>query len=288
MEDHPSHAVNNNLFGAKSIADASLAVGVERFVMISTDKAVNPRNVMGATKRFAELYVRSRNSARSATRFCMVRFGNVLGSACSVLPIWSRQLSDAAPITVTHPEMTRFFMTIPEAAQLVIQAGALSPAEANGADIFVLDMGAPVRIIELAERFIRAQGLNPVVLNRPADADRLGHAALASDRSQVPIIFTGPRPGEKLHEELAHATEALRPTPAPGVLAWAGPPTDPRLVSELVETLSSVRFSADNNAVLDAIARFTPGFPGRNAQDQTETAAGPLRTTLAAAGADAA
>ena len=269
MEDHPSHAINNNLFGAKSIADASLAAGVGRFVMISTDKAVNPRSVMGATKRFAELYVRSLNRPGSPSRFSMVRFGNVLGSACSVLPIWSRQIADASPLTVTHPEMTRYFMTIPEAARLVIQAGALDPEEARGADIFVLDMGAPVRIIELAERFARAHNLSPRIINRETDgamaagAPRPGASHPGALPGALPgaidIVFTGPRPGEKLHEELAHASEELRPTPAEGVLAWAGVATDSADVRALVETLGKARWSADRDEVVACIARFAPG-----------------------------
>lgn len=255
MEDHPSHAINNNLFGAKSIADAARDAGVGRFVMISTDKAVNPRSVMGATKRFAELYVRSLNAPGSPTRFSMVRFGNVLGSACSVLPIWSKQLAEGAPLTVTHPEMTRYFMTIPEAARLVIQAGALDPDETNGADIFVLDMGAPVRIIELAERFARAHSLTPRILNRAPGVP----APAPAEPGSVDIVFTGARPGEKLHEELAHASEELRPTPAHGVLAWAGASTDATHVPTLVQTLAAVRWSADRDAVVSAIARFAPG-----------------------------
>ena len=161
MEDHPSAALNNNLFGTKSVADAARATGCGRFVLISTDKAVNPSSVMGATKRLAELYVRSLNTlSEGGTRCSLVRFGNVLGSACSVLPIWTRQLSEGGPITVTHEAMTRYFMTIPEAASLVIQASTLDPGSTGG--VYELDMGEPVRILELAERFVRMHGFEPV------------------------------------------------------------------------------------------------------------------------------
>lgn len=254
MEDHPAAAVNNNVFGTKSIADASLAVGVERFVMISTDKAVNPSSVMGATKRMAELYVRSLN-ARSggATRLCMVRFGNVLGSACSVLPIWSRQMVEGGPVTVTDPRMTRYFMTIPEAAALVIEAGALDAREANGADVFVLDMGEPVRIHDLALRFVSASGFAPETREKAGET-RDGSVPT------MRVVCTGARPGEKLHEELAHRSEELRATPAPGVLAWMGPPIGQQEVTRMIADLSAVRSSADDRAVLDTVARWTPGL----------------------------
>ncbi len=260
MEDHPAHAVNNNFFGTKAIADAAVASGAVRFVMISTDKAVNPTSVMGATKRFAERYVAGLNLAGSATRCCMVRFGNVLGSACSVVPIWSRQIAEGGPVTVTHPEMTRYFMTIPEAAQLVIQAGALTDAEAAGADVFVLDMGDPVRIVELAERFVRQAGLEPLFVDR---AGRGGAGAPGC----MEIIFTGARPGEKLHEELAYTGEELRPTPAQGVLAWAWSTQDsPAGAARLAADLEAVRWSADHRDVLSMIARHAPTLAAAQTQ----------------------
>lgn len=255
MEDHPAHAVNNNLFGTKSVADAALAVGVERFVMVSTDKAVNPTSVMGATKWLAELYIRSLGARNPASRFSLVRFGNVLGSACSVLPIWEKQIGEGGPVTVTDPRMTRFFMTIPEAAALVLQAAALERDQVGGADVFVLDMGEPVRIVELARRFVQAHGLSPVL---PGEQPEQGGAG-----PRMPVVFTGARPGEKLHEELAHRGEPLRPTPAPGVLAWAGPPVDPKLVTEMVADLSAVRTSSADRAVLEAVGRWVPGAGSR-------------------------
>ncbi|RMD66042.1 MAG: polysaccharide biosynthesis protein, partial [Planctomycetota bacterium] len=165
MEDHPVQAVRNNALGAVASAQAAIDAGARRFVLISTDKAVHPRSVMGATKRLAELAVRRLHErARAAGRrtlLRMVRFGNVLGSNCSVLPIWEKQLAEGGPLTVTDPRMTRYFMTIPEAAALVAQAAALSEEEAQGADLFVLDMGKPVRILDLAMRFLRQRGCTP-------------------------------------------------------------------------------------------------------------------------------
>lgn len=262
MEDHPSAAVTNNLFGTKSIADAAAATGCERFVMISTDKAVNPTSVMGATKRLAELYVRSLGAAPGAqTRFCVVRFGNVLGSACSVLPVWGAQIAEGGPLTVTHPAMTRYFMTIPEAATLVIQAAAIDPADdhAAGPDVFVLDMGQPVRIRDLAERFVRLHGLEPhwedpqnLADTRPADPDE----PLVPNRLRC--VFSGIRPGEKLHEELAYEAEELAPTIVPGVLAWSGGMVDRSGAARMVADLSGVRQSDDAGLVLAAIRRHVP------------------------------
>ncbi len=255
MEDHPAQAVNNNVFGTKSVADAALAVGAERFVLISTDKAVHPSSVMGATKRMAEQYVQSLNE-RGATRFSLVRFGNVLGSACSVLPIWGRQIDEGGPVTVTDPRMTRFFMTIPEAATLVIQAAALDRDQTLGADVLVLDMGDPVRIIDLAERFIRAHGLEPQILEAGEDPD-------ACQAGTMPIAITGARPGEKLHEQLAHEDEELRPTPSSGVLAWMGPQIDPRDVTAMIAELSSVRRAAEPDRVHRLLRRWAPELTPR-------------------------
>lgn len=216
MEDHPAAAIDNNFYGTKSVADAADRVGADRFVMISTDKAVNPSSIMGATKRLAEMYVQFANR-RSSTAFSMVRFGNVLGSAGSVLEVWSRQVREGGPITVTDARMTRYFMTIPEAATLVIQAAALVQPEERGDEVFLLDMGDPVRIVELAARFCRMHGLEPIIDGEPTPA-RAG---------SMRIAITGARPGEKLFEELSRDVEALRPTRHPDIHIWSLPePTE--------------------------------------------------------------
>ena len=184
VEDNPGEGILNNVFGTLNTARAAMASGTRRFVLISTDKAVRPTNVMGASKRMAELVLQALAMQHSATCFTMVRFGNVLGSSGSVVPLFRRQLSEGGPLTVTHAEVTRYFMTIPEAAQLVLQAGAM----AAGGDVFVLDMGEPVKIMDLARRMVALSGL------RVRDADH--------PDGDIEITVTGLRPGEKLYEEL--------------------------------------------------------------------------------------
>ena len=184
VEHNPIEGVQNNVMGTLHAAEAAAAAGVSTFVLISTDKAVRPTNVMGATKRFAELILQGLAQQGGPTRFCMVRFGNVLASSGSVVPVFREQIRHGGPVTVTHPEVTRYFMTIPEAAQLVLQASALG----QGGDVFVLDMGEPVRILDLARQMIRLSGLD-VKEGEEGEGD-------------VEIRITGLRPGEKLYEEL--------------------------------------------------------------------------------------
>ncbi len=265
MEDHPSHAVTNNLFGTKSIADASIATGVERFVLISSDKAVNPVNVMGATKRLAEMYVQSlarkQQTIVSGTKLSMVRFGNVLGSACSVLPIWADQIAAGRPVTVTDERMTRYFMTIPEAATLVLQAGAMSGAvnasQASG-EVFVLDMGEPINIFALARRFIKACGYDAII------GQPIGHPnSLGISPKSVPVILTGARPGEKLHEQLSYDAEGLERTAHPGIYALDDPTdVEPATIDAMIASMDSARASHARKAVLEQIARYIPTMNG--------------------------
>lgn len=269
MEAHPCEAIKNNIFGTKAAADAASETGTAAFVLVSTDKAVNPTSVMGATKRFAELYVQSlnanatrrrgdaesrrENSSRpyilgprvsasssvaraSNTRFVAVRFGNVLGSSGSVVPIFQKQIEAGGPVTVTHPQMNRYFMTIPEASQLVMQAGAIW----QGGEIFVLDMSWPVKIVDLARELIRRNGLRPEV--------------------DIEIRFTGIRPGEKPHEQLANDDEQTRPTAHPKIRVWQLPEADPQLVHRGLEELSAAAMTGIANEAIAALARSVPEY----------------------------
>lgn len=215
MERQPGEAIKNNSLATAQLAEFALEFGVDRFVLISTDKAINPTSVMGATKRLAEQYVQSLQTAvAGGTKFMAVRFGNVLGSSGSVVPIFSRQIAEGGPVKVTHPEMTRYFMTIPEAAMLVLQ----SATQGTGGEIFVLDMGQPVKIVDLARQMIELSGLKP-------DVD-------------IQIEFVGMRPGEKLFEELSHKAENVVPTTHPKILRFVSQPAD---LSTLRQTLHELK-----------------------------------------------
>jgi FlaA1/EpsC-like NDP-sugar epimerase len=228
MELNPIQAVANNALATAALADLAERCGVSRFCLISTDKAVEPKTVMGASKALAERVVEARGG-RSSTRFAAVRFGNVLGSSGSVLPIFRRQIAEGGPVTVTHPEMTRFFMTIPEAVQLVIEATGI----ADGGDVFVLDMGEPVRIVDLARRMIELSGHEP--------------------GRDVAIEIVGIRPGEKLHEELFNVDEEVSPTRYGKIMRATRPPLDPDGVRAGLEEIARRVATGRPDAVAEAL-----------------------------------
>jgi FlaA1/EpsC-like NDP-sugar epimerase len=241
VEDNPGEGVRNNVFGTLHMAQAAVASGVHRFVLISTDKAVRPTNVMGATKRMAELVLQAYAQAHPQTLFSMVRFGNVLGSSGSVVPLFRKQLASGGPLTVTDPEVTRYFMTIPEAAQLVLQAGAMG----QGGDVFVLDMGQPIKIMDLARRMLQLSGLSERNAFNP--------------NGDIEIAVTGLRPGEKLYEELLigdnpEATDHPRIMKArEPFLPWA------QLQGELQQLLSAANAN-DQQRIKEAFLRHVQGY----------------------------
>ena len=228
MEINPIQAIANNALATATLADLAVRHGVERFCLISTDKAVEPKTVMGGTKALAERVVEM-HGHDARTRFAAVRFGNVLGSSGSVLPIFRRQIAAGGPVTVTHPDMTRYFMTIPEAVQLVIEATGI----ADGGDVFVLDMGEPVRIMDLAHNMIRLSGMEP--------------------GRDIQVEVTGVRPGEKLHEELFNLDEEVRPTRYGGILRATRPALDPAVLSERITALRGAVVAGDPVHASDAL-----------------------------------
>lgn len=243
MEKHPSEAIKNNILGSRNIAEMADKFKVEVFVLISTDKAVNPTSIMGATKRIAEMIIQDFNH-KSKTRFTAVRFGNVLGSRGSVIPTFEKQIEKGGPVTVTHPDMTRYFMTIPEAVQLVIQAGAMT----RGGEIFVLDMGEPVKILDLARDLIYLHGYEP--------------------NKDIKITFTGIRPGEKLYEELFNAREQMAATRHDRIFISERENLLPVNVLDIIDTLFSNNAFIYSNDAVELISKVLPDF--RNVETHIE------------------
>jgi FlaA1/EpsC-like NDP-sugar epimerase len=235
MEWNPGEGIKNNLFGTKTVADVAVEAGVDVFVMISTDKAVNPSSVMGATKRAAEVYLQSLAQG-SSTRIVTVRFGNVLGSSGSVVPIFQQQIAQGGPVTVTHPDMRRYFMTIPEACQLVLQAGAMG----KGGEIFVLDMGEPVKIVDLARDLIALSGLR--------------------EGEDIEIVFTGTRPGEKLFEELSTAAEDADKTRHPKIFVGRLQAATPEVTRLNLAAVATALGSGSERDQIAALRRMVPEF----------------------------
>ncbi len=236
MEVSPTEAVKNNIFGTLNMVNLAEKYEVERFVMISTDKAVNPTNVMGATKRCCEMIVQNHSHKGGKTEFVTTRFGNVLGSNGSVIPLFRRQIEAGRPVTVTHPDIIRYFMTIPEAVSLVLEAGAI----ANGGEIFVLDMGDPVKITTLAENLIRMYGKVPY--------------------RDVEIKFTGLRPGEKLYEELLMDEEGLQKTDNKKIFIGNQIETDPEKLNRQLDELHEIVETNDNDATVKKLESMVDTF----------------------------
>lgn len=239
MEDNPSEAVYTNILGTKNLVDLSLKHNVEKFVLISTDKAVNPTNVMGASKRIAEIY--AQNSSNNQTKFITTRFGNVLGSNGSVIPLFKRQIEQGGPITITDKRVTRFFMTIPEACQLVLEAGAMG----NGGEIFVFDMGEPIKIIDLAKKMIKLSGLE--------------------EGKDIEIKVTGLRPGEKLYEELLSKEENTVPTHHPKILIAKVRNSDYETKID-IDTLIQLFDSQNNVEIVKLMKKIVPEYISNNSE----------------------
>ena len=234
MEHNCAEAVKNNVFGTLNMVNTAEQYGAVKFIMISTDKAVNPTNVMGATKRMCEMIVQSRTGSR--TSFSATRFGNVLGSNGSVIPLFKRQIMNGGPITLTDKRIIRYFMTIPEASQLVLQSGAM----AKNGELYVLDMGKPVKILELAENMIRLSGYVPY--------------------RDIDIVETGLRPGEKLYEELLIKSEELDTTENSMIFIERDKPKEPRRIEEKLRLLSQALATGDDSAVKEALKQAVSTF----------------------------
>lgn len=248
MERNPVEAIRNNVFGTKNVADLSIIYGVEKFVMISTDKAVNPTNIMGASKRIAEIYVQSLHfhnhqmNDRPTTRFITTRFGNVLGSNGSVIPRFKAQIDAGGPVTVTHRDIIRYFMTIPEACSLVLEAGCMG----NGGEIYVFDMGQPVKIYDLACRMISLAGYRP--------------------NQDIKIVETGLRPGEKLYEELLNDKELTTATHHPKIMIAKVRIYDYKNVVEHLKTLHRALAQGDTHSLVAEMKHIVPEFHSRNSK----------------------
>lgn len=247
MEENPSEAVLTNVLGTKQVADLAVEFATSKFVMVSTDKAVNPSNIMGTTKRIAEIYIQSLKDSPAnnkhgcpSTRFITTRFGNVLGSNGSVIPRFRAQIQRGGPVTVTHPDITRYFMTIPEAVQLVLEAGTMG----SGGEIFIFDMGEPVRITDLALKMIKLAGLQP-------DKD-------------IKIVYTGLRPGEKLYEELLNQGERTMPTHHPKIKIAQVISYPHKQVCEDIEHLLTINKGDDDVALVNKMKEMVPEFISRN------------------------
>jgi len=241
LENNPVEGVRNNVLGTKSIAEAAVWGKVSSLVVVSTDKAVRPTNLMGATKRFAELIVQSITKSSPVTSTCMVRFGNVLGSSGSVVPTFKEQIKNGGPITVTDPEITRYFMTIPEASQLVLQAGAM----AKESEIFVLDMGESVKIYDLAKRMIELSGHSVLDKHNP--------------EGDIEIVFTGLRPGEKMYEELS-LVDKLEKTKHPKISRSVESPQQDTDIMALTTKLDAALSTRDDDQVIQLVCEAVPEY----------------------------
>lgn len=248
MEENPCEAVRVNVYGTRLVADAAVKYGVEKFVMISTDKAVNPTNIMGCSKRLAEIYVQSlslaiiKGEVQGSTKFITTRFGNVLGSNGSVIPRFREQINNGGPVTVTHPEIIRYFMTIPEACRLVLEAGTMG----NGGEIFVFDMGQPVKIADLARRMIELSGM------------KVG--------KDIEIEYTGLRPGEKLYEELLSHKENTKETPHRKIRVATVREYEYNIVKQYLDSIENKSRSVDIIEMVKEMKAFVPEFKSRNSQ----------------------
>ncbi|MDD2247947.1 MAG: polysaccharide biosynthesis protein, partial [Proteiniphilum sp.] len=242
MEDNVSESIQNNVLGTKTLADLAVRFKTDKFVMISTDKAVNPSNVMGCSKRICEIYVQSlakelERKGMRRTQFITTRFGNVLGSNGSVIPLFREQIRKGGPVTVTHPEIIRYFMTIPEACQLVLEAGSMG----KGGEIYLFDMGKPVKILDLAKRMIRLSG-----------------------SYDVKIEFTGLRHGEKLYEELLNTKENTKPTHHEKIMIANVQEYDYQVVKDQIDSLIATSYDFDDMSTVSIMKQIVPEFKSIN------------------------